>query len=708
VDPSLKLSLRALVLEIRQELEGSYDNAGGWKPGDLEKRLASIGVTRDRSVPADELAPVPPKDREARRVIDAFIESRAEAKVGRADAVGEFIQEAAYTWANRLLALRCMEARGFIDEVILQKESYGGRSLQHYRLSRKEPARCTGEDGGLFAALFEEFERRGKDLPMIFNPKAPAVALRPSVVVLKRCIALLSRTEAPKGQNAGTDELFTAPDALGWAYQYWNTEEKKRVDDWLKTKKGFKCEGRDIVPKTCLYTEDYMVKFLVQNSLGALWMQLHPESNLSERWAYYVRDADRVPSARKPVREITFLDPACGSGHFLIEAFDLLYAMYQEDGELKEPGEICAAILESNLYGIDIDERAVQIAALALAMKAWGKAQDFIPHRVNLVATNIALPSGSGRLEAFLKKHPEDAALKPALLTIFEGLAHADELGSLLQIEEPVEKELRYLKEQYEAAKSKPEQRALWPELGKPVQGELPVGVESYERWKLRVIERLREDFNADAEGADLSAAFFGEAGAKGMSLLDILGHRYDVVAANPPYMGSKHMGPVVKDYVQKHFASGKRDLFAAFILRCRELACRGGRIAMVTQQAWMFLRSYSDLRAIDEKRHKKAPGVFAGVLRDTSVETLVHLGRYAFSEIGNAAVAPAMFVFQNLRGVVEHRLWACRLTARRPSHEQALLLLQAVASKADDIVFRPMQIQFVSVPDAVLCYWLH
>jgi hypothetical protein len=609
VEPSLKSCLRALVLEIRHLLEGSYDNAGGWKPGDLEKRLASIGVTRDRSVPADELAQVPPEDREARRVIDAFIESRAEADVGRADAVGEFIQEAAYTWANRLLALRCMEARGFIDEVVLQKESYGGRSLQHYRLSRKEPARCAGEDGGLFSTLFDEFERRARDLPMLFNPKAAAVTLRPSVAVLERCIALLSGTEAPKGQNAATDELFIAPDALGWTYQYWNTEEKKRVDDWLKTKKGFKCEGRDIVPKTCLYTEDYMVKFLVQNSLGRLWMQTHPESKLAERWAYYVRNADRISSAHKPVTEITFLDPACGSGHFLIEAFDLLYAMYEEVGELTKPAEICAAILERNLYGIDIDERAVQIAALALAMKAWEKAPAFAPRRVNLVATNIILGSGNTRLESFLKKHPGDASLKPALVAIFDGLAHANELGSLLQIEEPVETELRYLREKHGA------QMTIF---GKDGAGDLAT-------WKANVIERLRDDFNADAGGSDLSAAFFGEAGVKGLSLLDLLGRRYDVVAANPPFLGTKKLGPLEKTFLKSFYQDAQYDLYTAFIVRSQQLTASSGYTAVVARSTWLYQKWYKTLRA--------------RLLGEGSLGTIALLGAGAFSDLGGDVV---------------------------------------------------------------------
>jgi hypothetical protein len=317
----LKGTLRAITLELRRELEGKYDVQGNWQPGDLERQLASIGVRRDRAPVPVEALTLSADDREARRVVEAFLQSRAEAGDGRETAVADFVREAAYSWANRLFALRCMEARGLIDEVILQKAAYGGRSLQHTRLAKRQPERCAGEDGGLFATLFDEFSRRSKELPLLFDPKATEVALRPSVAALKRCIALLSGTLAAKGQEVATDEVFTAPDALGWTYQYWNTEEKSRVFEKVRTKKGSKIEGAEIIPATCIYTEPYMVKFLVQNSLGATWMGMNPGSLLCEGWEYYVRGADRASGSKKLVSEITFLDPACGSGHFLTEAF---------------------------------------------------------------------------------------------------------------------------------------------------------------------------------------------------------------------------------------------------------------------------------------------------------------------------------------------------------------------------------------------------
>jgi hypothetical protein len=704
----VKGTLKAVTLELRREFEGRYDAQGTWQPGDLERRLAAIGMRRDRApVPVDELPHLSPEDREARRVVDAFLQSRAEAGQSREAAIVEFVRDAAYTWANRLLALRCMEARSLIDEVILQKDAYGGRSLQHNRLAKKQPERCDGEDEGLFAVLFDEFARRAEELPMVFDPRSPEVALRPSVAALKRCVALLSGTFAAKGQEAATGEVFTAPDALGWTYQYWNAEEKDRVDAWLKNKKGFKCQGVDIIYKTGLYTEPYIVKFLVQNSLGAIWMGIRPDSRLANHWQYYVRGADRAPVSKKAVADITFLDPACGSGHFLIEALDLLYEMYLEEGAVTDPASICASILERNLYGIDIDERAVQIAALALVMKAKEKAPDFVPRRVNLVATNICLPAGKEHLETFLRKHPEDSPLKPALLAIFDGLSHADEVGSLLQAEEPVENELRALKARYEEAGLPPEQKALWSDFHKPIQGKLPLGVSTYEEWRKRAIERIREHFEVDARDADLGTAFFGEAASKGVSLLDMLVRRYDVVAANPPYMGSKSMGPVLKKFVERYFAPGKRDLYAAFILRCLQLAADGGRVAMVTQQSWMFLRSFADLRALDDETHNKASRAFSGVLRETSIEAIAHLGEHAFHDSAAAGAFVASFVVAKVEPAAAHRLTAFRLVGPKSPDEKQALLAAHVSRPTSQIVFQQEQSVLLTVPEAPLAYSL-
>jgi hypothetical protein len=695
METQYKSQLKTIVLHLRHTLEGRYDDIGRWHPGDLEERLAALDVRRDReAMPLEQLAHLSAEDQHARLIVDAFIQSPLQSGRSREEAISEFLQEAAYTWANRLIALRCMEARTLIDEIIIQKENYGGRSLKHHRLTRQNPEVCAGEDDGLYAALFAEFAERAEELPLLFHPDEPVIALKPGVAAMKKCIQLLS----------AADEIFTAPDALGWAYQYWNTEEKDRVFAKVRTVKGAKIEKSDIIPVTQLYTEPYMVKFLVQNSLGALWMAMHPESRLCDDWAYYVRDADRAPMERKSLKSLSFLDPCVGSGHFFLEAFDLLFAMYEEEGELKTPCEICEAILSQNLFGIDIDERAIQIAACALYMKAKEKDRAFRPTRINLAATNIHVGADMDHLAAFLDKHPEDKPFQATLRLIFESLRHADELGTLLQIEEPVEKEFRFLKALDDEEKvGPPKQTVLFKEMDRPEQAPLPLDAISYEEWKSGLLARLNAHFQEEFVSADFSSRFFGETAGKGLSLFDFLSRRYDVVATNPPYMGSKNMGPVVKRYVETHFTPGKRDLYAAFILRCQELAKpETGRVAMVTQQSWMFLRSFADLRALDEEKLKKSKG-FKGILRETSIETMAHLGPGAFGEISGEVVNTVLFTLAKKAPADDHRLTAFRLIGPKSPEEKAMHLRNGNRTA----VIRPLQTRFLTIPQTPVCYWL-
>ena len=645
---NLKSTLRAITLELRHELEGKHDAQNCWHPGDLERRLAAIGIRRDRSaVSVDELSHLSAYDQNARRIVDAFIQSRAEAGVERDEAVAQFVRESAYTWANRLLALRCMEARGIIEEVVLQKSAYTGRSLVHSRFLRKHSDAATAEDDGLFAVLFAEFALRAAELPALFDPHVAAVALRPSVAALKRCVALLSGTETVHRQEAATDEVFSAPDAFGWAYQYWNTEEKARVFETVRTKKGTKIAGVDIISATQLYTEPYMVKFLVQNSLGALWMSLHPESKLFERWEYYVQNADRapvnVPPGSRPVREFTFLDPALGSGHFHLEAFDLLFAMYAEEDPARTPREIAASILNRNLFGIDLDERAVQIAEAALWMKAKDvapelEAADLTTFAEHLVATNIRLPRGRDHLEAFLREHPEDARLRSALEVVFHGLEHADELGSLLQIEEPVDRELRRLKAEADATDTAPSVN-LDLFRATTVQTALPLGVESYNGWKDGALDRLKAHFAQEAETADPARAFFGASARKGLALFNLLARRYDVVAANPPYLGFRKMGGPGHSILKQRYPNSCYDLYAVFIERNLQLARTGGFVAMVTMHSYMYVPSLTELRR--------------ALVVDHELEILAHIGADAFEELGDHAPA-VLTVLQ--RGLARRR----------------------------------------------------
>jgi len=726
METALKKILKSISLELRHILEGSFDAAGHGHPGDVEKRLAAIGVRRDRApVRVDELPHLSAGDRRARQVIDAYLTLRADANVDRAEAVAEFVRETAYTWATRLLALRCLEARGLIDEVILQKAVYGGRSLEHHRLAQRQPEVCGGEDDGLLAVLDKVFVEQAQHLPMLFDPEAPGVALRPSAAAIKRCVARLSEHQKVGDQEVATGDVFTAPDAFGWAYQYWNTEAKDRVFEKVRTQKGAKIEGPDVIPATQLYTEPYIVKFLVQNSLGATWMGMHPESKLCESWEYYVRDADRAPVAKKPVSEITFLDPACGSGHFLLEAFDLYYDMYLEEGLLTEPEDICRSILEKNLLGIDIDARAVQIAEAVLWMKAAERAFGFGGKATNLVAA-VASHLKGPQWQEFLDGFERDSSLARVLHQFAQAMEHIDELGSLVRPDE----ELRAIIHEEHATRGRQvtqprDARFLFPPMAEDkLGGPLRLQDVSDEEYGARMLDRAWAAIHAFTERARQAGAaqapFPGYEASAGFRLFDVLQGTYDVVAANPPYMGSRNMGPRLKRHIETHFKQGRRDLFAAFMLRNAELAAAHGRVAMVTQQSWMFLRSFADLRAASPPTETDEPHAARFDLLNLSlIETLVHLGPGAFEGIGGEVVSTVMYVFSprlanrgDLLGrpqpdVSIHTMTCFRLVGFDGPEAKSKALRSAVLGPSERIVFRPHQNDLARIPSAPLVYWV-
>jgi SAM-dependent methyltransferase len=692
-----KRRLKAVTLAARHLLEGQVEEGTGtWKPGDLEIVLRGYGVFRDRDwLPVDRLSHLDTGQRALRSGLEEAIKAVQTEGQTSAEAAAQYLRECAYTWWNRLVALRAMEARGLMEEAIRVRDAYAGKSLRHYRFRSKHPERCEGEDEGLVAFLTECFAEVAQDLPLLFDPSSPLTLIAPSPPCLRTLVLGLSGEAVFEGLEPLDEETFKAPDLLGWVYQYWNAEEKDRVFEAASSERR-KIEGRDIIPATCIYTEPYMVRFLVENSLGRLWAERHPESRLPETWTSSVRQQpDGRAAHERSVEDISFLDPACGSGHFLLVAFDLLYAMYEEEGRIREPRAICETILEKNLFGIDIDLRSVQLAALGLYLKAKEKAPDFRPRRMNLVAADVNLPA-DGQLERFLARHPDDRPLAEPLKKVFGALEGVTEIGSLLEIEGSFEEALRKARERDLAkAQLTAEQRQLllFPGPPQPVQLRLPVGLESWDAWKRRTIDRLRAHFEEEAQLQDLSEALFGAQAEKGLGLIDLLSRRYDVVATNPPYMGSKNMGDRLKAYVARHYPSGKRDLFAAFILRCLCLGREGGRVAMVTQQTWLFLRSYAAMRK--------------GILKREILETLAHLGEHGFTDTSAAGAFAVLFIMRHSPTPAGHRLWAARLIGPKSAEEKARLLVRAISGEAPKVVTTPRQADFLSLPETPIVYWL-
>jgi hypothetical protein len=712
MDKGQKDLLRYVVSRLRHTLAGTVA-IGGEERGDLDRELERLGVA-----PSGEIAPIDAlpnpslSDRRARHVAEAELAQLPPGE--RAMARTELVERAAYSWINRLLALRALEARGLIDETLRHNPDYNGVSEALFVLRDTEPTRTNGPDGGWWAVVDDACATQAVALPGLFAPDDPSVALRPSTAALLRCIDVVGGGALSSGATLDAlDAAFADPDAIGWAYQFYQEEAKAEI--YRKLKEGGKVETRDeIAAATQLFTEPYMVQWLLQNSLGRSYHELFPYSTLPDTWVYYIRTDKLDPPAFTDLRSLTVMDPCAGSGHFLREAFDMLIAMYREQQPELSAKEIADRILTTHLHGIDIDPRASQLTALTLYLRACELVRDeqrstrkpgtgsYQPPAMNIATTPTGLDPGA--LDRHLRRHPQDRILKPLLEGIFAALEQADILGSLLRPAQHLSDSIATLQRlqtipmDFDADETTLRRTIM--ELAKHDPKEL----------ERVLLERIAASFHSEeGERSDVAAQLFGMEAERGVRLLQLLDRKYAVVVTNPPYMGSKHMDTPLKKYVEGHYSAGKRDLYAACILRCLELSRDHGRVAMVTQQSWMFRNSFADLRAVTDEQPKNERTVteFTGLLRQTRIEQLAHLGEHAFEDSAAAGAFVAMFTLRNHRAKVNGSFCAVRLVGLSSPTKKRDSLREISSGMLKGAVYQLNQEALISVPEAPIVYWL-
>ncbi len=617
-------------------------------------------------------------NRKHRERIEAWIDERARAtkpknkaalKVAKERLLTQAEKEAAATLVNRLVLIRQLEALGLSKPVVLT----GGWNSRAYREFRDfAPTLCTNgmtdATEGYATLLQLLFDELAVDLPGLFGDVGltrlfaiPAATLR----------EVVERLDDPGLVSAWTDDT-----TLGWVYQYWNDPDREALD--AKINGGGKIEPHEIASKTQMFTERYMVEWLLQNSLGLTWLAmckkqgwtaeaervlplldarradwrkkreagevaldaLMPiEGELEDRWKYYVPQPipdDAVEKAPEQVRDIKILDPACGSGHFLVIAFDLLVALYREENThvrglhgpiILTDKKIAESILENNLHGIDIDPRAIQIAAAGLYLKAKSLSKDARPKRVNLVAPALQLgnlPTDDPAVVALRRDLKREVGIPEDLTTkLLTSLAGVDHLGSLLKVDAAVEEAIRSVELEFERSHG---QGSLFG--GFPAQQvKLPIG-----EAKASILDKLEEFLAKHSKSEDLGLRLDGEQLAAGVRFIRIAKEStYDLVVGNPPYQGLSKTDSF--SYVAAAYPRGKADLYAAFLERGLEFARLGGMSALLTMRGWMFLGQFADLR-----RH---------LLKTDDLRSVGDFDRGAFDEVPNEVLAVCVPVFR-------------------------------------------------------------
>lgn len=548
----------------------------------MRKQAAKYGITADSILPAEQkgdllligdqvfpLSVMKPREKLIKRIQTSSFE--------------QTIDYIAYSWFNRLCAIRYMECKGLLD--------HGRRVLSSADGSAGLPQileECLDIDlPGLDASRVAELKLDGNKDEELYRELllAQCHALNQVMPLLFEQVSdeseLLLPDNLTKTDSLIRDLVSSIPEEdwsdvqiIGWLYQFYISEKKKQIANSI-------IKSEDIPAATQLFTPNWIVKYLVQNSVGRLWMMAQPDSTLASSWEYYIQPAEQSDEVNAQLKQlidvrisedgdtlnpetITVLDPACGSGHILVEAYDCLKAIYLERGYRSR--DIPRLILENNLYGIDIDTRAAQLASFALLMKAREDDRRLFsnPPKLNIIALQDSQPE---RLEAFSQDLASTGIAQADLKELLDLFEHASTFGSLIQVPAEFAKKL--------------------PDLETKLNTALDSGDIFSQQSAQELLPLIKQS--------------------------KLLSEQYDAVIANPPYMGVKGMNTALKDFAKKQFPDSKSDLFAMFIERGFNWCKDSGFNSMVTMQSWMFLSSYEAMR---EK-----------LLQDRTLSCMVHMG---------------------------------------------------------------------------------
>jgi len=574
----------------------------------------------------------------------------------------QVIEEVAYTWFNRFIAIRFMEVNDYlpsgvrvlssedkvkaepdiIKEVLNIDFDLNPKEYEEYIeiINRLMDANDTDD---LFRYLLvKQCNQLGKIMPMVFEEISDYTELLLPNNLLSENSVIKDLVESVKDKSDYKDQV----EIIGWMYQYYISEKKDEV--FADLKKNKKITKENIPAATQLFTPKWIVKYMVENSLGRLWLESHPDEKPKENWEYYLEEAEQEQEVREKLDElknpkltpedIKVLDPACGSGHILVYAFDVLYDIYLKANYSER--DIPRLILEKNLYGLDIDDRAGQLVSFALMMKARSKNRRIFRNKVNLNVCSIQ-ESNSIPKEAIDYLAGENAELKKDAEYLIEIFHDAKEYGSILEVN----------KIDFDAVESR--------------------------------IEEIR---NEDARVYDLKhKEVILEKFLPLIKQARIMSGKYDVVCTNPPYMGNSGMNPKISEYVKKNYPDSKSDLFAVFMEKCNQCTKNNCYQAMITQHSWMFLSSYEKLR---------------NKILHNDIINMAHLGARAFEEIGGEVVQTTAFVLRN----TDTNIYKSTFIKLVNYDSQ---VSKEIAFKEKKDIFFVNKESFKNIPSTPIAYWV-
>lgn len=583
------------------------------------------------------------------------------------------VEEVAYTWFNRICAIRFMEVNDYMYPVrvrVLSSEKEGKNEPDVVTMApeidwdftdkeREEiiDAKMNNRLDDLFRMLFiKQCNLLHEVLPGLFEETEDYTEMLLNISftneddVIRMLVDGIDEkdfnitTVDEDGKAAGQVEI------IGWLYQYYNTEPKNKA-----FAKKAKITKEEIPAVTQLFTPDWIVRYMVENSLGRMWVEGHPDDELKSKWKYYLDEAEQEESVQQELdkikaeyatlkpEDIKLIDPCMGSGHILVYAFDVFMQIYENAGWSQR--DAAQSIIQNNIYGLDIDDRAAQLSYFAVLMKARQYDRRILTRGIepNVYAVQESNGINRGQLKYFGTGLTD--AEKNAAVSQMEGLLNtlndAKEYGSLLNVED------------YD-----------WELLEKFVEN-----------------TDTESQISFDTYGLDETAEQLKQL----IKIGKVMAQKYEIVATNPPYAGTSNLSAKVNNFVKKNYPDSKADLFAVFIERCGEMLKKNGYQAMITQHSWMFLTSFEKLRM---------------KLQQKTIINMAHLGARAFEEIGGEVVQTTSFIIQN-NFIMNYIGTYLRLLDGESQYEKESLFLR------QEQRYDTAQNTFTNIPTEPLAYWI-
>jgi len=567
---------------LRELIEAAFD-----------KQFARLGFSKTKQMDAIQVEKLPDEVKTKRERFAVMLENHIGETGGYESAREKLLDELTFTLFNRLAAIKVMEAASLFPPILTKQKEHGDRSFGHKAWLEMNPHMRDEELEGIRDYLKSAFDELGQTLPLY--SKAYPYALLPDAISLNDIIDAFNVVDTDAQANDSSEEtIWQSDDVLGWMYESYNNAKKKAHKD-----SGDKTEYNKVSLQSQVYTPRWVVQFLVENSLGKMYLEMYPHSEIKQRYKIANAPTTQI-RAPKPLHEVRTIDPACGSGNFLLYAFDFYYELYLDQienyGADYDEKDIPKLIIENNLHGIDLDDRAIQLAQLGLFIKAKKKRRTVGELHFKVVSSDFYLPEYAAVKHIFEQGNLVSAQQREFIEKVWGDLMQAYKFGSLIHIDKELKEQLSQVKERALGETFDSTQKLK----KKIVEGDLFAAADYAEH------QEFAENFFANLFAAVEQYArterntFLSGKTRDAITFLELLTSEYDLATANPPYTDSADFGPDLKEFIEDNYKKPHKfntNLYATFIKRCCELTDKDGKVAMVHPPTFMYIKTFEDVR---------------------------------------------------------------------------------------------------------------